>query len=47
MGVTDKIAAAGKNEIQVVIQFQAAADVEGEVGPPVRDSCSIAEELKS
>src|ERR1700749_4650626 len=47
MGIADKIATAGKNEIQVVIQFQAAADVEGEVGPAVGNGCSIAEELKS
>jgi hypothetical protein len=47
MGIADKVATAGKNEIQVVIQFQAASDVEGEVGPAVRDGCSITEELKS
>lgn len=47
MGIADKIAAAGKNEVQVVIQFQAAANVEGEVRPTVWDGGCIAEQFHS
>jgi hypothetical protein len=45
MGIADKIAATGKNEVQMVIQFQAAAEVKGELWPAVGDGCGIAEEL--
>jgi len=47
MGIADKIAAAGENEVQAVTQFQGAADVEGEVGPAIRDGCRIAEKFHS
>ena len=45
VGIADKIAAARKNHVQVVVQFQAAADVEGEVGAAVGDGGCVAEEL--
>ena len=47
VGIADKIAAGGKNKVQMVVQFQTAADVEGEFGATVGGGGGIAEELNS
>ena len=46
-GIADKIATAGKNEVQVIIQFQTATDIERKVRPAIGDGCSIAEKLNA